>query len=192
MEWSDLGSSLASIAPILGGAVGGPGGAAIGSLISNMFGGKPDDSPEQLARLIEADPQAAVKLKELEYTHKVDLERLIIQGRSNELAHETSQVESVNATMRTEAVSGDAWQRRWRPFWGYISGVAFFIQTVALIYVMIAVPATAPAIISSIASLQVFWSVPLAVLGISAYQRGKEKRAALGEDFKPLFNLFKK
>jgi len=94
--------------------------------------------------------------------------------------------------MRQEAVSGDAWQRRWRPFWGYISGVAFFIQILAIIYVMIAIPAYAAAVITSIASLQVFWSVPLAVLGISAYQRGKEKRVALGEEIKPFMNMFKK
>jgi len=120
------------------------------------------------------------------------LKDLVIQGRANELAHETSSIEAVNATMRQEAVSGDAWQRRWRPFWGYISGVAFFIQILAIIYVMIAIPAYAAAVIASIASLQVFWGVPLAILGISAYQRGKEKRVALGEEIKPFMNLFKK
>ena len=52
--------------------------------------------------------------------------------------------------------------------------------------------ATAAMIITSIASLQVFWSVPLAVLGISAYQRGKEKRAALGEGASSILNMFKK
>jgi len=191
MDWNDVGKTIANFAPLLGGAIGGPGGAALGSLISNDFGGSAED-PDSLVNLIQADPQAAVKLKELEFNHKEELERLVIQGEANRLAHETSAIESVNATMRTEAISGDAWQRRWRPFWGYISGVAFFMQIVAIIYVMIAIPAYAAALIASIASLQIFWSVPLAILGISAYQRGKEKRVALGEDIKPLFNLFKK
>ena len=191
MDWSDLGESIASMAPMLGSAFG-PGGTAIGGLISAAFGGNGKESPDELAKLIAADPQAAMKLREIESNNKVELERLVIQGRSNELAHETSQIESVNATMRQEAVSGDAWQRRWRPFWGYISGTAFFMQIVAIIYVMIAIPASAAAIIGSIASLQVFWSVPLAVLGISAYQRGKEKRVALGENASSIFSMFKK
>ncbi len=190
MDWSDLGKSIAKMAPILGSALG-PGGTVIGGLISSAFGGVADD-PEELSKLIAADPQAAVKLREIELNNKTELERLAIQGKANELANETSRIESVNATMRQEAVSGDVWQRRWRPFWGYISGVAFFMQILAIIYVMIANPATAAAIIASIASLQVFWSVPLAVLGISAYQRGREKRTALGEQAIPLLNMFNK
>ena len=191
MDWSDLGKSIASMAPLLGGALGGPGGAAIGSLISSAFGGS-DEDPDGLVKLIQADPNAAIKLKELEYNNKVELEKLVIEGKSNELAHETAQIQAVNATMQQEAVSGDAWQRRWRPFWGYISGTAFFMQIVAIIYIMIFKPLLAAGIIASIASLQVFWSVPLAVLGISAYQRGKEKRVALGETISPLMGLFSK
>ena len=191
MEWSDLGETIAGMAPMLGSAFG-PGGTIIGSLISSAFGGKGDEGPDELAAMIAADPQAAIKLREIESNNKVELEKLIIQGRANELAHETAQVEAVNATMRQEAVSGDAWQRRWRPFWGYISGVAFFIQILAIIYVMIWVPLQAVAIIGAIASLQVFWGVPLAVLGVSAYQRGKEKRVALGENVQPLLNMFNK
>lgn len=191
MEWSDLGRSIASMAPLLGGALGGPGGAALGSLISNAFGGSADD-PDGLVKLIQADPNAAIKLKELEFNNKVQLEKLVIESESNRLAHETSSIQAVNATMQQEAVSGDAWQRRWRPFWGYISGTAFFMQISAIIYVMIVMPAYAAALITALASLQVFWSVPLAVLGISAYQRGKEKRAALGESIQPFMGLFGK
>jgi len=190
MDWNDLGKSIANMAPMLGSALG-PGGTLIGSLISSAFGSDTED-PEELAKIISADPQAAVKLREIELNNKVELEKLVIQSEANRLASETSRIESVNATMRTESISGDVWQRRWRPFWGYISGTAFFMQILAIIYVMIAQPATAAAIIGSIASLQVFWSVPLAVLGISAYQRGKEKRTALGEQAIPLLNMFNK
>jgi len=190
MDWNDLGKSIANMAPMLGSALG-PGGTLIGSLISSAFGSDTED-PEELAKIISADPQAAVKLREIELNNKVELEKLVIQAEANRLANETSRIESVNATMRTESISGDVWQRRWRPFWGYISGTAFFMQILAIIYVMIAQPATAAAIIGSIASLQVFWSVPLAVLGISAYQRGREKRTALGEQAIPLLNMFNK
>ena len=189
MDWSDLGSSIADMAPMLGSAFG-PGGTVIGSLISSAFGGSGKETPDELDKLIKADPQAALKLREIESNNKVELEKLIIQGKANELAADTSRIESVNATMRQEAISGDAWQRRWRPFWGYISGVAFFVQILAIVWVMIESPAAAAAVIASIGSLQIFWGVPLAILGVSAYQRGKEKRAALGEQAQPLLNMF--
>ena len=191
MDWSDLGKTISGFAPVLGGLIGGPGGAMVGKLIASEFGGDAED-PKQLAQLVKADPQAAIKLRELELNNKTEIQKLIVQSESNRLASETSRIESINSTMRTEAVSGDAWQRRWRPFWGYISGTAFFIQILAIIYIMIVQPAAAAAIIASIASLQVFWSVPLAVLGISAYQRGKEKRTALGENVQPLLKMFNK
>jgi len=60
MDWGELGSSILSMAPLIGGAIGGPGGAALGSLLSSTFGGEADD-PEGLAALIKADPQAAIK-----------------------------------------------------------------------------------------------------------------------------------
>lgn len=187
----DLGDIVSGFAPLLGGLIGGPAGAAAGKLIANVFGGD-EEKPDELAKIIQADPQAALKLKEIESNNRVELQKLVLQSESNKLANDTSRIESVNATMRTEAISGDAWQRRWRPFWGYISGLAFFVQILAIIYVMIKVPATAAATITALASLQVFWGVPLAILGVSAYQRGKEKRAALGENVQPLLNMFNK
>jgi len=48
MDWGELGSSILSMAPLIGGAIGGPGGAALGSLLSSTFGGEADD-PEGLS-----------------------------------------------------------------------------------------------------------------------------------------------
>ena len=184
-----LSSTISSFAPLLGAII--PAGGPIVSLVASLFGGDPEE-PEQLEALIKADPQAAAKLKEVESNNKVELEKLVVAAEANRLAADTARIESVNATMRQESISGDAWQRRWRPFWGYISGIAFFVQILAIIYVMIAQPTTAAAVIASLASLQVFWGVPLAILGVSAYQRGKEKRVALGENAQPLLNMFNK
>lgn len=184
-----LGETIAGFAPMLGGLIGGPLGVGLGKLVASAFGGDADD-PEELAKIISADPQAAVKLREIELNNKVELEKLVIQSEANRLANETSKIEAVNATMRAESISGDPWQRRWRPFWGYITGVTFFLQMLVIFYAVIWKTATAATIITAIASLNVFWSVPLAILGVSAYQRGKEKRAALGEQAQPLLNMF--
>jgi len=185
----DLGKTISSFAPLLGAII--PGGGPILSLVASIFGGDAD-KPDELEALIKADPQAAVKLREIELNHKTELEKLVVAAEANRLASETARIESVNATMRQEAISGDPWQRRWRPFWGYITGVAFFMQMLVIFYAVIWKTTSAVAIITSMSSLSVFWAVPLAVLGVSAYQRGKEKRVALGEQAKPLLNLFNK
>jgi len=74
MSWSSIGKTIAEYAPLLGGVVGGPAGAGIGSLIASAFG--VEDKPDAILKAIKADPEAAIKLKELEVTHKYDLERI--------------------------------------------------------------------------------------------------------------------
>lgn len=87
MDWKTLGKKIAKVgAPILGTAVGGPlGGAAAGALVAGLFGTSPDD-PEAIAQAIAGDPQAAVKLRELELAHKVDLERMVLEEKLAHLA----------------------------------------------------------------------------------------------------------
>ena len=77
MDWSDLGKTIAGFAPLLGGVVGGPAGAGIGSIIASAFG--VEDEPDAIAAAIKNDPQAAVKLKEIELNNKVDLERIALE-----------------------------------------------------------------------------------------------------------------
>jgi hypothetical protein len=187
---SSLANTVSKFAPMLGGVIGGPPGAAVGAVIASVFGGDSND-PEGLEKLIKADPDAAVKLKAIEANNKVELEKLMMQKAANDLAADTARLESVNSTMRVEAGSGDKWQRRWRPFWGFITGIAFFLQILVIMYAIVIIPLQAPGIIVALASLDIFWAVPLAILGVSAYHRGKEKRVLAGENIKPLIN-FKK
>jgi len=74
MSWSDVGKTVAGFAPLLGGVIGGPAGAGVGSLIASAFG--VEDEPNAVMAAIEADPEAAIKLQELQITHKYDLERI--------------------------------------------------------------------------------------------------------------------
>jgi hypothetical protein len=87
MDWKSLGKNIARVgAPLLGTAVGGPiGGAAAGALVAGIFGANPDD-PAAIAQAIAQDPQAAVKLRELELAHKMDLERIILEETKAYLA----------------------------------------------------------------------------------------------------------
>ncbi|MGL4757275.1 MAG: hypothetical protein ACRCXB_33400 [Aeromonadaceae bacterium] len=74
MNWKDIGKQAIQMGtPILGGALGGPAGAAVGAMIANQFG-VDDPTPGNTMAAIKADPDAAMKLREVELRHQ---ERLI-------------------------------------------------------------------------------------------------------------------
>lgn len=90
----DLGKTVAKYgAPLLGTVIGGPAGAAIGQIIASEFGGNVDD-PNDLMQKIIADPNAAVKLAEIQSNCKIQLQQIAMQNAQNELAAQTAQIES--------------------------------------------------------------------------------------------------
>ena len=79
MGLGKLGSFLAKKGvPLLGSVIGGPAGAIVGQLVAPMFGANADDE-DDLIRSIEADPEATVKLKQIEAQNKERLEELNIE-----------------------------------------------------------------------------------------------------------------
>lgn len=91
MDWKQVGNTAIAVgAPLLGGALFGPAGAAVGSIIAGKFGVSPESTPEQVLAAINGDPDAALKLRKIETTH---IERL--QELENErLRIETADVQS--------------------------------------------------------------------------------------------------
>lgn len=83
MDWKDIAGVVGKAAPIVGGLLGGPAGAAVGGLISTALG--TDSTPDAVSNAILADPQAAVKLKELEINSKVELQKLAVTAEQNRL-----------------------------------------------------------------------------------------------------------
>ena len=64
MDWKEIGRTAASVgAPLLGGVLFGPAGAAVGSIIAAQFGVSPDATPDQVLTAINGDPDAALKLR---------------------------------------------------------------------------------------------------------------------------------
>lgn len=100
MDWKQVGNAVISVgAPLLGGALFGPAGAAVGSIIAGKFGVSPDATPDQVLTAINGDPDATLKLREIETTH---VERL--QALENErLRIETADVQSARS------VHKDSW-----------------------------------------------------------------------------------
>lgn len=76
MEWKDVGNAISKEAPILGSILAGPVDAAAGgaaSLIASCFG--VEEEPKAVFQAIQHDPDAIVKLKELEENHKAEILR---------------------------------------------------------------------------------------------------------------------
>lgn len=67
---------LATVAPLLGTAVGGPLGTAVGALISNALGTSPGDSSAAETALLSANPETLLKLKEANQQFQVQMKQL--------------------------------------------------------------------------------------------------------------------
>jgi hypothetical protein len=99
MDFSKLGSLIASVAPTLATTVGGPLAGLAVKTISNVLLGRPDGSPqeletavqnatpEQMAQLRKVDADFKIRMKELD----IDLEKISVQdrGQAREMAMKT-------------------------------------------------------------------------------------------------------
>jgi len=97
VDLKEFGSKIASIAPMLGGAFLGPAGAAGGALlkvIAGAFGLKDDAKPDEIYQAIQADPEAMIKLKELELKHTEVIARLNQEWRIKQLESDLENVRS--------------------------------------------------------------------------------------------------
>jgi len=93
--WDSIKDTVGSVAPIAGSLLGGPAGGAVGSLIASALG--VDNTPDAVAAAIKADPDAAIKLRQIEA--QLEQTRLEVRGQA----------------VQAEA-KGESWlQRNWRP-----------------------------------------------------------------------------
>lgn len=82
MNWSDLGRKVADFAPLLGSALG-PVGSGVGALIASEFG--TENTPDAINSYIAGNPDAQVKLREIELTHKSQLQKIRLETLQAEL-----------------------------------------------------------------------------------------------------------
>jgi len=171
-SWDSIKDTVARAAPLLGSALG-PAGGAVGTLIATALG--VDDNPDAVARAIKADPQALVKLKELEREHERELKRMVLEA-------ETARLTEINKTMRAEAAANDGFVRRWRPTFGYMVALTWLIQSVAIAWAMVGSPENAAALINAVTALTPMWGIALSILGINISSRSRDKRVNAGQD----------
>lgn len=133
MEWGKVVSTISGAAPLLG-SLFGPAGTAVGAvagagikLIASALG--VESTKEAIAEAIVTDPNAIVKIKELEINARVELQKLSIQQLGLELADtasaRTRQVEHEKATGKSDTTL-------YILAWSIIAG--FFSLTLTLLY----------------------------------------------------------
>jgi len=75
---ADLGKTVARFAPLIGAVLPLPGASVIGNAIAAAFGGDIND-PAELIKRIEGDPEAQIKLKQIESNERMTIDTLAIQ-----------------------------------------------------------------------------------------------------------------
>lgn len=178
MDWKALGTKVADAAPILGTLLGGPQGAIVGSWIAKKFG--TDNNPESILETLNKDAEWAFKLKQLEADQELQILTLQQQITLEEIKSHVTSLQAVNQTMQAESMSEDPWQRRWRPFIGFVFGGAFAVVTAWVCYLMyLALFERNHDAMRSIPDLvdtfTMLFAIPGAILGVSAWGRNQLK-----------------
>ncbi len=161
MDWKDLVPKLGTIAPILGTLIGGPVAPAIGAIVSAALG--TDNTPDAIEKAITADPASIVKLREVEKSRQVEIQALMVQHLSAELAAATAQLQAVNQTMQAETKAEHWWSSGWRPYIGFITGTMVFGVYFVLPLAKIPVPEVPTEV----------WLMLGAILGVASWWRGR-------------------
>jgi len=107
------------------------------------------------------DPAAEAKAREILLEHERAMAAL-----------EMEFIKEVNATMRAEAQSGSWWQRSWRPMAGYT-----LCAVVVNNYILVPYLAKYGVLVITIPSE--VWVMLMAVVGVAAWTRGKEKEVRI-------------
>ncbi len=117
MDIKEVAKQIQKLAPILGSVIGGPVGGAVGggvsgliSIVGSAFGLTEDEiemDPSRLSAAITADPEAEVKLVEIQTTHKTRIEEILLERDKAYLADRQgarlADVEKTKATGKRDA-----------------------------------------------------------------------------------------
>jgi len=169
MDWKQVGKTVVGMGlPLLGSVLLGGTGQRGGELIAEALGCEPE--PKAVAQRIAIDPAAAFKLAEVQADNELELTRL-----------ENEALRTVNATMQVEAQSEKWWVSAWRPFWGFVSAVAFAFTVLGFLalaaYAIAMSDVQALNILPQLAGQLAFlFGVPAAILGIASWHRGVTQR----------------
>ena len=202
MDWKDVAKAAGKIVPVLGTVLapvtGGvsAGAAGVLSAVMTACGVSGDATPDEVVAAMERDPEVALKLKKIVLDHEKAIHELAFKHDQLDVERERLTIEQdmaalaeVNKTMRAEAKSEHWIQYSWRPLWGIISAGAFAVVCLGVCVLAWRAIKTGDAqfigtIPMLVGAFTTLFSIPGAILGISAWGRNKlkEKTADNGVD----------
>lgn len=156
MQWSDLKGIVGKAAPVVGTLLGGPAGAAVGGLISAALG--TDNTPDAVSAELVGNPDAIVKIQELQTNAKVQLQQLAVTAEANRLA------DVQNARARQTANPNDR-----TPTWLAAGVTAGFFGALAVVMLAPLQSAVHDLLLVMIGALQTAW------VAIISYYFGSSK-----------------
>ena len=170
--------TIGGAAPLLTKLLPIPGAGIAGDLIASALGVQ--NTPQSIEHAIQNDPEALAKIKLVEEQNKPLLQQQLLLA-------ETTRIQAVNQTMQAESRSEHWMQYSWRPFWGFVSAVAFLLFVVFVCYLALQAIRTGnmssmtmvPQLISSAVML---FGIPMTILGVASLYRGKEKLQRAGAE----------
>lgn len=147
------------------------------SILATLFAGNIKDVAEGAGTLAK-DIRAAITGKEV-ITQADLLEFERIANKAEEISQNLPI--AVNQTMQAEGRSEHWMQWAWRPLWGIISAFAFLLVVIlcGVLAIIGIVAGKAEALVMIPQLVMAFtglFSIPGAILGVTAWHRGKEKR----------------
>lgn len=138
-KWEDIAELVGGVAPIVGTALGGPAGGAVGSIIAKALG--VEDNADAVGMAVKADPSLIVRIKELEFeAHKLDVEakQKEKQAELDEVKEYLADVQSARNMQIESLKQDDLFSKR------YVYYLASFWSIVAMVYIFMITFMTIP------------------------------------------------
>lgn len=83
MDWSSIKKLVSKAAPLVGTALGGPAGGAVGAMLAGTLGVDPE--PKAVAQALRHDPEALVKVRQFELENEKHIRNIAFQTLQAEL-----------------------------------------------------------------------------------------------------------
>ena len=176
--WGSIKTIVGSAAPMIGTLIGGPAGSVVGGMVASALG--VENTPSAIEQELKSNPQALVKLKQLESDERIKFKELSFKHAEIESEERQLSIVQQHATMQAELASNDPWVRRWRPTFGYAVCLAWCLLFFGLAYAMVMHPKSAADLVGAVVALTPLFGIALSILGVSIHKRSVDKQVSAG------------
>lgn len=196
MDWKQIAKKLGGAGlGLLGNAIAPGIGGPVVAMIGEALGLETEATPEAIDKRLN-DPDAVVKLRELQSRERTRLAELASAERLAEIDERKAALAEINRTARAEAGTDDKFVRRWRPTMGYVVTAAFGWVTFCIGLLIVVsgfrdVSQSVTTLQALSGPLMTLFGIGLSVLGVSVRERSKDKQVAAGMQPRGLLDVIR-